>query len=754
LSAPRRQAKGTRSAGTRGKRPGTTEPARAPARASPGRPTTRQYELVERVAAYDPNADEQALNRAYVFAMSRHGAQRRASGDPYFSHPLEVAGILVDLKLDAASIITALLHDTVEDGVATEAEIAAQFGPEIARLVDGVTKLSKIELQSRSERQAENFRKFLLAMSEDLRVLLVKLADRLHNMRTLSHIEDADKRRRIALETMEIYAPLAERIGMQRLKDELEDLSFAELYPEARESLVKRLDFLRETEGQLIPVIADELKQTLAAAGIEAEVMGREKRPYSIWRKMERKHVPFEQIADVIAFRVVVADAAACYRALGAVHQAYPTIPGRFKDYVSTPKPNGYRSIHTSVIGPQRRRVEIQIRSREMNEVAEYGVATHWLYKQDADGRLMRDGRQYRWLRHLLDILEHASNPEEFLEHTKLEMFADQVFCFSPKGDLITLPAGSTPVDFAYAVHSDVGDTCVGAKINGRLAPLRTRLQNGDQVDILRSSVPAPDPNWENFVATGKARARIRRFVRQRRNDEYASLGRSILEKTFLNADKLFGDQVLAPALAKLAKRNPGDLFAAVGRGDINARHVLAAVHPDQAAKPGKVVPFVADRGRLDDRRRGAVPIKGLTPGMAVHMSDCCHPLPGDRIVGLVTEGKGVTIHTIDCEVLESFIDSPERWLDVSWDTSDVKPSVHTGRIVTVINNVPGSLNALTEAIARRHGNISNLKIVNRSPDFFEFVVDIEVENLRHLTDIITTLRSHPSIYRAERAQG
>jgi guanosine-3',5'-bis(diphosphate) 3'-pyrophosphohydrolase len=755
LSQPRRQGKGPRSARASGKQPAAPAAAAAPARARSARrrPATRQYELVERVSAYDPNADEQALNRAYVFSMSRHGPQRRASGDPYFSHPLEVAGILAELRLDSASIITALLHDTVEDGVATEDEIEGLFGPEIARLVDGVTKLGKIELQSHTERQAENFRKFLLAMSEDLRVLLVKLADRLHNMRTLAYIESPEKRRRIALETMEIYAPLAERIGMQRLKDELEDLSFAELYPEARESLVKRLDFLRATEGRLVGVIADELTHTLAAAGIDAEVSGREKRPYSIWRKMERKHVPFEQIADMIAFRVVVADTAECYRALGAIHQAYPTIPGRFKDYASTPKANGYRSIHTAVIGPERRRIEIQIRSREMHEVAEYGVAVHWLYKQGGDGRLVREGRQYQWLRHLLDILEHASNPEEFLEHTKLEMFADQVFCFSPKGELITLPAGATPVDFAYAVHSDVGDTCVGAKINGRLAPLRTRLQNGDQVDILRSSVPAPDPNWENFVVTGKARARIRRFVRQRRNAEYASLGRSILEKTFLNADKLFGDQVLAPALARFAKRSPGDLFAAVGRGDINARHVLAAIHPDVDAKASKVVPFVRG-GDLRDRRRGAVPIKGLTPGMAVHMSDCCHPLPGDRIVGLVTEGKGVTIHTIDCEVLENFADSPERWLDVSWDTSEAEPSVHTGRIITVINNVPGSLNALTDAIARSRGNISNLRIVNRSPDFFEFVVDVEVQNLRHLTDIITALRSQPAIYRAERAQG
>jgi GTP pyrophosphokinase len=715
-------------------------------------PMLRQYELVERVLDYDPVADEQALNRAYVFSMSRHGSQKRASGDPYFSHPLEVAGIVTDLKLDSASIITALLHDTVEDGVATHDEIERLFGDEIARLVDGVTKLSKIELQSYTERQAENFRKFLLAMSDDIRVLLVKLADRLHNMRTLEYIPNPEKRHRIALETMEIYAPLAERIGMQRLKDELEDLSFAELNREARDSLVRRLDFLRETEGQLIPVIAEELEKTLAAEGVEARVAGREKRPYSIWRKMERKHVHFEQIADVIAFRIVVGQVADCYRALGAVHRAYPTIPGRFKDYISTPKRNGYRSIHTAVIGPQKRRIEVQIRCADMHEVGEYGVAAHWIYKQETEAAAVHEGRQYRWIRHLLDILEHASGPEEFLEHTKLEMFADQVFCFTPKGDLITLPAGATPVDFAYAVHSDIGDTCVGAKINGRLAPLRTALQNGDQVDVLRSSVPAPDPNWENFVVTGRARARIRRFVRQREADEYASLGRSIVEKTFTNNDRMFGDQLMKPALNKLAMRKPGELYAAVGRGELNPLVVLAAVHPDLAGDQDKVVPLT--RGARKRGRGGAVPIRGLTPGMAVHMAECCHPLPGDRIVGMVTEGKGVTIHTIDCELLESFSHAPERWLDVSWNTEGERPSGHTGRIVTVMNNVPGSLNALTEAIARTRGNITNLRISNRAPDFFELVVDVEVEDVRHLSDIMTALRSNPAIYQVERGPG
>jgi GTP pyrophosphokinase len=491
----------------------------------------RQFELVERVKSYDPGTDEDALNRAYVFAMKAHGAQTRASGDPYFSHPLEVAGILTDLKLDASTIITALLHDVVEDTETTTEDIEQVFGGQIARLVDGVTKLGRLELQSEETRYAENFRKLLIAMSEDIRVLLVKLADRLHNMQTLHHIPSEEKRRRIARETMEIYAPLAERIGIQGLKDDLEDLAFAELNPDGREAVLERLEFLKGKEGDLPAKIVEELRGNLRAEGLPAaEVLGRIKRPYSIWRKMQRKNVAFEQLSDIMAFRVVVNDLDECYRALGVLHGLYPVVPGRFKDYISTPKPNGYRSIHTAIIGPERQRIEMQIRTREMHEVAELGVAAHWQYKQDAQ---KVDGRQYRWIRELLDILEHASTPEEFLEHTKLEMFQDQVFCFTPKGAVIDLPRGASPVDFAYAVHSEVGDTCVGAKVNGRLIQLRTQLHNGDQVDIITSKAQTPSPDWEQFVVTGKAKARIRRFVRMKEREQYGELGRQMLQKAF-----------------------------------------------------------------------------------------------------------------------------------------------------------------------------------------------------------------------------
>jgi guanosine-3',5'-bis(diphosphate) 3'-pyrophosphohydrolase len=713
----------------------------------------RQFELVERVKAYDPGADEDAINRAYVFSMKVHGQQKRASGDPYFSHPLEVAGILTHYKLDAASIVTALLHDAVEDTLTTLEEIQKLFGPEIARLVDGVTKLSRIELQSDQTKQAENFRKLLIAMSEDIRVLLVKLADRLHNMRTLHHIVDPEKRVRIARETMDIYAPLAERIGMRAIQEELEDLAFSHINPDVRDSILARLSFLRERGGDIVPRITDQLKRALAEEGLEAWVSGREKTPYSIWRKMQRKDVGFEQLSDVMAFRVVVADITACYRALGIMHSRYPVVPGRFKDYISIPKPNGYRSLHTGVFGPERQRIEVQIRTREMHDIAEFGVAAHWSYKGgNATGEQSRDGRQYRWMRELLDILEHAAGPEEFLEHTKLEMFQDQVFCFTPKGDLIALPRGSTTVDFAYAVHSQVGDHCVGAKINGRMMPLRTALNNGDQVDIITSKAQTPSPTWERFVVTGKARARIRRFIRTQQRTQFLDLGRSMLQKAFRSEGHELTEKALDGILKNFKCEDVDDLYAMVGEGLLSDREVLVAVFPGiKTAKPANVVPI---RGRKKKEKANALPIKGLIPGMAIHYAGCCHPLPGDRIVGIVTTGKGVTIHTIDCDTLESFADTPERWLDVSWEDESDGQETRVGRINMVVQNEPGSLGSLSTVIAKNQGNITNLKITNRSLQFWEMLIDIEVRDVKHLSNIIAALRATPAINSVERARG
>ena len=714
----------------------------------------RQFELVERVKGYDPSTDEKVLNRAYVFAMKAHGSQTRASGDPYFSHPLEVAGILTDYKVDSASIITALLHDTIEDTDTTLKEIRKAFGKEVARLVDGVTKLTRIEFQSDQAKQAENFRKFVLAMSEDIRVLLVKLADRLHNMRTLHYIDNPEKRRRIAMETMDIYAPLSERIGIQGMKSELEDLAFQELNPDARKSILKRLEFLRQKGGDIVPRIIKELEKTLADNGIKAAISGREKTPYSVWDKMQHKDVGFEQLSDIMAFRVVVDTVEDCYRALGVAHGAYPVVPDRFKDYISTPKPNGYRSLHTGVFGPERQRIEMQIRTAEMHDVAEHGLAGHWNYKQ---GTVETESPQYRWLRELLDIIEHAAGPEEFLEHTKLEMFKDQVFCFTPRGDLINLPRGATPVDFAYAVHSEVGDHCVGAKINGRMMPLRSELRNGDQVEIVTSKAQTPSPTWERFVVTGKARARVRRFIRLQQRDEYVKLGRAMLDRAFVAEGYEISNKALRQVLKVFNHTKVDDLCADVGAGHHTGREVVEAIFPGtrDKADDDKVVPLARARGKQGkDEGRGGVSIKGLIPGMAVHFANCCHPLPGDRIVGVVTTGKGVTIHTIDCETLEEFVDAPERWLDVSWDIDNKAPDIHVGRVHLTVLNVPGSLGELSTVIARNDGNISNLKITDRSPQFFNMLIDIEVRDVKHLTNVIAALRANPSINSVERAYG
>ena len=718
----------------------------------------RQFELVEQVKAYDPCANEDALNRAYVFAIKAHGAQMRESGDAYFLHPLEVAGILTGFKLDSASIVTALLHDTLEDTSVTLEDIESHFGPEVARLVDGVTKLTRIELQSDHAKQAENFRKLVLAMSEDIRVLLIKLADRLHNMRTLHFVKNPDKRKRIAVETMDIYAPLAERIGMHDMKNELEDLAFAEINPEARNSILARLEFLREQGSDIVSRVIDQLEATLADAGIKARVLGRDKRPYSVWRKMQRNNMPFEQLSDIVAFRVIVDGVEDCYQALGVIHGAYSVVPDRFKDYISTPKPNGYCSLHTGVLGPERQKIEVQIRTHEMHDIAEHGVAAHWQYKLGSD---KTDGRQYRWLRELLDILEHAAGPEEFLEHTKLEMFHDQVFCFTPRGDLINLPQGATSVDFAFAVHSEIGDHCVGAKINGRMMPLRTELHNGDQVEIIISKAQTPSPTWERFVVTGKARARIRRFIQSQERAQYLQLGRAILERAFKEEGYEFTDKALEGVLKVFSVNGADDLSASVGAGLLTSREVLEAVFPG-IKKKRRLVDRVAPLARsmsMRKKKKGkgkteAILIKGLIPGMAVHYAECCHPLPGDRIVGIVTAGRGATIHTIDCETLEASEGDPENWLDVSWEVDSETSTFHVGRVLLTVLNEPGSLGNLSMVIAKNEGNISNLKITNRSSDFFDLVIDIEVKDVRHLTDVIAALRANPVINSVDRARG
>ncbi|MBI1180749.1 MAG: RelA/SpoT family protein [Alphaproteobacteria bacterium] len=707
----------------------------------------RQYELVERVRAYDPNVDEALLDRAYVFSMKAHGAQKRASGDPYFLHPLEVAAILTDMRLDDATIVTGLLHDTLEDTVATYDEVEEMFGREVAQLVDGVTKLSQLELSSEDAKQAENFRKFVLAMSNDIRVLLVKLADRLHNMRTLHFIRNPDKRRRIALETVEIYAPLAERIGMQAMKSELEDLSFQYLNPDARESIVARLNFLTEKAGNVQERITQELEQVLKAGGAVAEVFGRQKQPYSIWRKMQRDNVSFEQLSDVMAFRVIVRSEADCYKALGAVHGMWRAVPGRFKDYISNPKPNNYRSLHTTVLGPEQQRIEIQIRTHDMHDIATFGVAAHWRYKQST-GKI--DGRQFSWLRQMVEVLENAESPEEFLEHTKIDLYSDQVFCFTPKGDLITLPRGATAIDFAYMVHTDVGHTCVGAKVNGSMVPLSTRLNNGDQVEIVRSKAQTPSPSWEAIAVSGRARAAIRRFLRLQGRSEYHDLGLKLVERAFIRAGYNLGDQTLEPACKVLGMKTVDDLLIEVGRGNITVRQVLEAEFPGEKNRKDRRPTFAEG---LPGDGPGVIPVSGANPGVAIRLGECCHPVPGDRIVGVVTAGKGVIVHTIDCESLARATEDPDVWLNLSWEPDATRHGFHLASIEVRSHNEPGALGKISTLIGKNHGNITNLKLTERSLRVFTLLIDVEVQDVKHLTEIIAALRTLTVVEAVERVR-
>jgi RelA/SpoT family (p)ppGpp synthetase len=740
-------------------------PQSAPAKAPKSRARMmRQYDLVERVRSYNPDTNEDLLNRAYVYAMKAHGSQTRASGDPYFSHPLEVAAILTDLRLDDATIVAALLHDTIEDTEATRAEIDHIFGPEIGALVEGLTKLKRLELVSREAKQAENLRKLLLAISDDVRVLLIKLADRLHNMRTLEFVRP-ESRQRIAEETLDIYAPLAGRMGMQEMREELEDLSFRTLDPEAHAVVKQRLDALEERNRNLIGEIETQLTTNLRKNGLTAQVYGRRKKPFSIWTKMERKSVGFEQLSDILAFRVIVRDLESCYRALGIVHTTWPVVPGRFKDYISTPKQNDYRSIHTTVIGPGNQRVELQIRTEEMHRVAELGIAAHVFYKEGVGSpteRLKHESNAFAWLRNTIAILSEGANPEEFLEHTKLELFHDQVFCFTPKGKLIALPRHANVIDFAYAVHTDVGNSAVGSKINGKFAPLSSELQNGDEVEVLTSDAQSAPPSaWESLAVTGKARAAIRRATRAAVRDQYAGLGRRIVERLFERAKLEYADDKLKGALPRLARNSIDDVMAAVGRGEMKASDVARAMYPDY--KEERVARYGAKKNGLavkpksppePSRSPSAIPIRGINSDLPVKFAPNGGAVPGDRIVGIVTPGEGITIYPIQSPALKDFEEEPERWLDVRWDVDESTPQRFPARILVENVNEPGSLAQVATVIAEHDGNIDNISMHRRSPDFTELTIDLEVYDLKHLSAIIAQLRAKAVVARVERVNG
>jgi GTP pyrophosphokinase len=729
----------------------------------------RQYELVDRVRKYNPQTDEDLLNRAYVYAMRAHGAQKRASGDPYFTHPLEVAAILTEMKLDDATIVAAVLHDTIEDTSATRAEIDQLFGPEIGRLVDGLTKLKKLDLVSKRAAQAENFRKLLLAIAEDVRVLLVKLADRLHNMRTL-HFVSPEKRARIAEETLEIYAPLAGRMGMQNLRDEMENLAFKNLMPEAFAMVSTRLEDLRDKNKELIKTIEDELTEELASRGIQAHVRGRQKQPYSVWSKMERKSVAFEQLSDIFGFRVVVNDVDEVYRVIGVVHTKWPMVPNRFKDYISTPKQNDYRSVHTTVVGPGRQRVELQVRTHEMHDIARHGIAAHALYKDRRNAPapvLSHESNAYQWLKRTIDLLADGDSPEEFLEHTRLELFHDQVFCFTPKGRLIALPRGATPIDFGYAVHTSVGNSAVGVKINGRVAPLLSPLANGDEVEIIRAEGQTPPAAWESIAITGKARAAIRRASRDAVRAQYAGLGRQIVLRAFERAGKKFTEDKLRAALPRLARATIEDVLAAVGRGEMFSGDVVKSVYPDfkEERKPAPANP--ADPGWFGMQKASgvqfkvpgapsnihALPIRGLRGDLPVTFAPNGGAVPGDRIVGIMTPGKGITVYPIQSPALAAFDDQPERWLDVRWDVEDAQELFPAKVIVAAINE-PGSLGAVASLIGELGANIDDVKFNKKSPDFREMILEIQVFDLKHLTDVLSRLRALPIVSSVERVIG
>ena len=719
----------------------------------------RQYELVDRIREYDPSVDEGLIDRAYVYAVRMHGSQVRASGDPYFAHPIEVAGILTEYRLDTATIVTALLHDVIEDTEVTRADINSRFGPEVGELVEGVTKLSRLETTADYKRQAENLRKFILAVSKDVRVLLVKLADRLHNMRTLGFIKSSSKRERIARETLEIYAPLARSIGCHRICSELEELAFTHLNPVARDAIIRRLDTLRAKQGGAVSSASEEITNRLEASGINARVVGREKTPFSIWRKLQRKSLGFAQLSDIYGFRVIVGDEDDCYRTLGVVHRAWPGVPGRFKDFISTPKRNNYKSLHTTVVGPRAMRIEMQIRTEAMERVAEDGVAAHWRYKNDTYGfdpeaaAAAGNADPLANLRQWVQVLEQGGDAQDLLDHVKLEMFLDQVFVFTPKGKLISLPAGAMPLDFAYAVHTNVGDSCVAVKINGGPRPLRTPLTNGDVVEIVRGPGPAAPAEWRSLSVTGRAHSAIRRLIRHSEKEEFTRLGRRSLDQIFERAGRPTANVSLRPALERFSAATEQDLYEAVGRARIAPSQVLETIFPGLKASE---VAAVTARTRIDDAKAAGFYVRGggVRPGADLTLAPCCGPVPGDRIVGIATEAGALMVHTIDCAELAPFEDRDDLWRDLQWTPEAEHNTLSDARLQATVRDAPGVMGQACTIIGEAGGNIIAINLRHRHTDFFDVDFTLEVQDARHLTHIAAALRACPSVETVERARG
>ncbi|QUJ75758.1 bifunctional (p)ppGpp synthetase/guanosine-3',5'-bis(diphosphate) 3'-pyrophosphohydrolase [Sulfitobacter albidus] len=688
-------------------------------------------DLLALVKGFNPRTNERLIRAAYAYGDLMHTGQTRHSGEPYFTHPVAVAAILAEQQLDDATLITALLHDTIEDTPASYAEVAELFSEEVAELVDGVTKLTNLQLNSTETKQAENFRKLFMAMSKDLRVILVKLADRLHNMRTIKAMRPA-KQVQKARETMDIFAPLAGRMGMQWMREELEDLAFQVLNPEARKSIIRRFITLQRETGDVIQRITTDMRAEMDRAGIEADVFGRAKKPYSIWRKMEEKEQSFSRLSDIYGFRVITDSEEDCYRALGAIHQRWRAVPGRFKDYISQPKSNGYRSIHTTVSGRDGKRVEVQIRTRPMHDVAETGVAAHWSYRDGVRSKNPFAVDPVKWISQLTEQFDAEEDHESFLEAVKLEMYTDKVFCFTPKGEVIKLPKGATPIDFAYAIHTRIGAACVGAKVDGIRVPLWTRVKNGQSVEIITAEGQTPQATWLDIATTGKAKTAIRRSLREMDRERFVKLGRELARSAFEQVGKRVTDKVLETAARHLRHKDAETVLELLGSAEITGREVVEAVYPNLEVPQGEQI----------ERKRAII---GLEPGQSFDRAPCCEPLPGERIIGITFRGKGVTLHAIDCDRLSAYEDQPERWLDLRWHDGS-HPAVYSATLDATIGNDRGVLGRICTLIGEAGANISDLNFTERKPDFFRVLMHIEFRDAAHLHSLMLTLQAEGNV--------
>ncbi len=713
-------------------------------------------DLINKIKSYHQNIDESLITKAYIFARTAHGNQIRHSGEPYFSHPIAVAEIAIELKLDQSSVITALLHDVVEDTEISLEEIKKTFGEEVANLVDGVTKLGQLEVIPTNEKFAENFRKLTIAMSRDIRVLLIKLADRLHNMRTLHFVPSKEKKIKKSKESLDIYAPLASRIGLNKIKDELQDLAFEIIEPEARNYIINRLTELQEKTKDLTDKIINDLNDIFNKEEIIFKISGRQKKPYSIWEKMQKRNIGFHNLHDIMAFRITVENIADCYKALGIINSNYQMIPGSFKDYISTPKENGYQSLHLVILGPFNKKIEIQIRDNQMHEISELGVAAHWRYKTIAQHKNLKNSldnetKQYRWLRELVGLFENSESASEVLKNHKLILHSDQIFCFTPNGDIFNLPVNSTLVDFAYAIHSEIGNSCISAKVNGAIASLKQKIENGDQIEIITAKNAKPSPNWLQFVNTSKARYAIKSFIKNEKFGEYSVLGRAIINKFFINKNFEINDKILEKTLSHFNKKTIADLCFKIVEGSIHREEVLKIAYPEYIEENKKNIKNNKNFEK-STKDNYSVPINGLIPGMAIQYAGCCKPIPGDSIVGIINTGTGVTIHHQNCHNLKRLAISKQKVLDVCWkDEEDLQNQIYQSRVRLVIENKSGTIADISSIVAKRQVNISGITTVNRSADHLEITMDLEVKTVEHLEKILSTLRMSRNVIEVER---